>query len=154
GLPNERAKAVWLEVLHWSRDHRDTETCRAGLSPHAPYSVNHGLIRTAAWNGWCIAIHLAETLAELELLEQRSGAFVGFLQELGVWFPGGLAPSLEWILRRTRRASSVLYVHGNYLPLDAPISRNGTIVYCARTHAAFGHPRHPFREFLARGVRV
>ena len=32
--------------------------------------------------------------------------------------------------------------------------RNGTIVYCPRTHAAFGHPPHPFREFLARGVRV
>jgi cytosine/adenosine deaminase-related metal-dependent hydrolase len=29
-----------------------------------------------------------------------------------------------------------------------------SIVYCPRTHAAFGHPTHPFREFLARGVRV
>jgi cytosine/adenosine deaminase-related metal-dependent hydrolase len=27
-------------------------------------------------------------------------------------------------------------------------------VYCPRTHAAFGHPPHPFRESLARGVRV
>src|SRR5205823_4598822 len=26
--------------------------------------------------------------------------------------------------------------------------------YCPRTHAAFGHPPHPFREFLSRGVRV
>src|SRR5262249_1612760 len=30
----------------------------------------------------------------------------------------------------------------------------GTIVYCPRTHAAFGHTPHPFREFLNRGVRV
>jgi cytosine/adenosine deaminase-related metal-dependent hydrolase len=29
-----------------------------------------------------------------------------------------------------------------------------TVVYCPRTHAAFGHPPHPFREFLKRGVRV
>ena len=29
-----------------------------------------------------------------------------------------------------------------------------SIVYCPRTHAAFRHPPHPFREFLARGVRV
>jgi cytosine/adenosine deaminase-related metal-dependent hydrolase len=29
-----------------------------------------------------------------------------------------------------------------------------TIVYCPRTHAAFGHPPHPFCEFLQRGVRV
>src|SRR5262249_36601051 len=31
---------------------------------------------------------------------------------------------------------------------------NGTVVYCPRTHAAFGHPLHPFRELLARGVRI
>ena len=29
-----------------------------------------------------------------------------------------------------------------------------SVAYCPRTHAAFGHPPHPFREFLARGVRV
>src|SRR5262249_7623704 len=29
-----------------------------------------------------------------------------------------------------------------------------TVVYCPRTHAAFGHPPHPFRQFLAAGVRV
>jgi cytosine/adenosine deaminase-related metal-dependent hydrolase len=28
------------------------------------------------------------------------------------------------------------------------------VVYCPRTHAAFGHAPHPFRELLARGVRV
>ncbi len=31
---------------------------------------------------------------------------------------------------------------------------HSSIVYCPRTHAAFGHPPHPFREFLQRGVRV
>jgi cytosine/adenosine deaminase-related metal-dependent hydrolase len=31
---------------------------------------------------------------------------------------------------------------------------NATIVYCPRTHAAFGHPPHPFRDFLKRGIRV
>src|SRR5262249_31195645 len=47
-----------------------------------------------------------------------------------------------------------LIVHGNYLPTDSPIHRNDTVVYCPRTHAAFGHPPHPFRKFLNRGVRV
>ena len=31
---------------------------------------------------------------------------------------------------------------------------SASIVYCPRTHAAFGHPPHPFRDFLARGTRV
>jgi cytosine/adenosine deaminase-related metal-dependent hydrolase len=29
-----------------------------------------------------------------------------------------------------------------------------TIIYCPRTHAAFGHHPHPFREFLARDIPV
>ena len=47
-----------------------------------------------------------------------------------------------------------LFAHGNYLPTTAVVPQNAAVVYCPRTHAAFGHPPHPFREFLARGVRV
>jgi cytosine/adenosine deaminase-related metal-dependent hydrolase len=154
GLPAERARKAWREMLLRTKAHESTATCRAGVSPHAPYSVNASLIRAPAWNGFLTTIHLAETTAELELFTTRSGPFVGFLEELGVWAPDGLAPSIEWILTRTRKARSVLYVHGNYLAPSAPIPANGTIIYCPRTHAAFGHPPHPFREFLARGVRV
>ena len=39
-------------------------------------------------------------------------------------------------------------------PHPATIPPHSSIVYCPRTHAAFGHPPHPFRDFLARGVRV
>ena len=66
----------------------------------------------------------------------------------------GLAPSVNWVLWQTARASPLLYVHGNYLRPDAPLPKNASIIYCPRTHAAFGHPPHPFRDFLARGVRV
>ncbi len=152
GLSQDRWTAAWKGVILWN--HGQSDTCRPGLSPHAPYSVNAGLIRTCAWNGWLTTIHLAETTAELELLEHHAGPFVPFLQDLGVYAPEGLAPDINWILRRTGRAPSVLYAHGNYLSPDAPIPPNGTIVYCPRTHAAFGHPPHPFRDFLARGVRV
>src|SRR5207247_4400900 len=49
---------------------------------------------------------------------------------------------------------AVVIAHGNYLPADFEISSRVTVVYCPRTHAAFGHDPHPWREFLARGVRV
>src|SRR5262249_29661943 len=73
GRPTERAKQAWLDMLSWRRGLSPSATCRPGLSPHAPYSVNAGLIRSIAWNGWVMTIHLAESLAELELLEHRSG---------------------------------------------------------------------------------
>ena len=155
GLRQDQIREMWIEdVIRWKQGREDHHTCRIGMSPHAPYSTNAAIIRSVAWNGWPMTIHLAETFAELELLEHHSGPFVPFLEELGVWNPGGLAPSIDWILRRTRRSPNVIYAHCNYLPSNVPIPPNGTIIYCPRTHAAFGHPPHPFREFLARGIRV
>jgi aminodeoxyfutalosine deaminase len=154
GLPLDRARQAWQQWLQWQDQHHDSPTCRRGLSPHAPYSIHHELIGDAAATHLPLAIHLAETKAELELLADHSGPFQGFLSELGVWDPTGLTPSVDEILRTTAQARYMLYIHANYLPPHVSIPSNGTIVYCPRTHAAFGHPPHPFREFLARGVRV
>jgi cytosine/adenosine deaminase-related metal-dependent hydrolase len=154
GLPNDRAFRAFAETMAWEKRLRPSNTCRPGVSPHAPYSVHAGNIRSAAWNGYRTCIHLAETAEEVELLTRRTGPFVRFLQDLGVWEPGNLAPSIDWILWRMRRAPVALFAHGNFLPPDASVPPHGAVVYCPRTHAAFGHPPHPFRELLARGVRV
>jgi aminodeoxyfutalosine deaminase len=152
-LPHTRVMSAWADVVQWANDHPDTPTCRAGVSPHAPYSVHKALIEAAA-RLWPVCIHLAETIAERELLERHDGAFVPFLSELGVWDPSGLAPSWEWIIWKASRATAALFAHGNYLPPDTRLPPNATVVFCPRTHAAFGHPPHPFRELMANGVRI
>jgi aminodeoxyfutalosine deaminase len=153
GLPSARVSGTWAELVRWATDHADTPTCRVGVSPHAPYSVHRALIEAAA-RLWPVCIHLAESPAERELLHDRSGPFVAFLQELGVWDPAGLAPSWDWVAWRASRAPVALLAHGNYLSPETPLPPNSAIVYCPRTHAAFGHPPHPFREWLRRDVRV
>ena len=154
GLPSDRAKQAWWDFVKWLQAHPASPTCRPGVSPHAPYSVNRSVIRAAAYTGLPMTIHLAETNAELELLKDRRGAFVTFLSELGVWDPSGLATGPDGVLRLTRRAASVLFAHGNYLDPGACFPPGATVVYCPRTHAFFGHAPHPFRALLARGVRV
>jgi cytosine/adenosine deaminase-related metal-dependent hydrolase len=154
GLPSARASRAWWDLLRWRREHQDTPTCRRGASPHAPYSANLSLLRAAAWNGFPLAVHLAETAAERELLEGHSGPFVPFLQELGVWDPSGLAKNYDEILWRSSRAPSIVFAHGNYLPAESRIPEHSAVVYCPRTHAHFRHPPHPIADFLARGVRV
>ena len=153
GLPGGRVMSAWSEVVQWAHEHPDTPTCRAGVSPHAPYSVHRTLIEAAA-RLWPICIHLAESPAERDLLERHDGPFVPFLRDLGVWDPAGLAPSWDWIIWKASRAPAALFAHGNYLPPDTPVPPNATIVYCPRTHAAFGHPSYPLPELLRRGVRV
>jgi cytosine/adenosine deaminase-related metal-dependent hydrolase len=102
-----------------------------------------------------LAIHLAETLAEIELLHHHRGPFVVFLKELGVWDKDGLMESTKRVMQIIyTRAKPRLFVHCNHLAPSARIPRGSAVVYCPRTHAAFGHPPHPFRDFLKRGVHV
>jgi cytosine/adenosine deaminase-related metal-dependent hydrolase len=153
GLSIERARQC-SDLILGESSRPESPTCRRALSPHAPYSTGIATIRSAAWNGYWLAIHIAETREELQLLAHHTGPFREFLIELGAWAPQYLATSIEQVLRRCNRSPCVLYVHANFLQPDTWIPPHASIVYCPRTHAAFGHPPHPFREFLKRGVRV
>ncbi len=170
GLPRQRADAAWEAAQAWllnaippewweAEGTGTADRCRPGVSPHAPYSVRRDLYRRAAdWtSSWLKvpwATHLAESQAELQLLREHAGPFVDFLQELKVWAPDGLVANPAEVIELSRKVPNVLLVHGNYLPPDGPIWPNQTIVYCPRTHAAFGHPPHPLPMLLDRGVRM
>lgn len=170
---------VFRELLGFSRDgvaeqlataHRHLNRTTAasplprGLSPHAPYSVHPdlftGVIQLAAAQQVPVAMHLAETRAELELLSHGTGELAEMLRELGVWkadlFPSALR-TLDF-LRGLAEAPHGLVVHGNYLrPEDVEFlcgAPHLTVVYCPRTHAAFGHEPHSWRGLVQRGVRV
>jgi cytosine/adenosine deaminase-related metal-dependent hydrolase len=159
GLPFERAMEMAQQAYSWLQAHPATPSCRPALSPHAPYSTHQALYHEAAKFAGCfgvpLATHLAETAAELDLLAGHPSPFLDFLVDLGVWNPKGLASKPSEYVRACRRFTrALLLVHCNFLPARTYIPREGAVVYCPRTHAAFGHPPHPFREFLRRGVRV
>jgi cytosine/adenosine deaminase-related metal-dependent hydrolase len=158
GLSKERAEQAAELARNWLKDHPATQTCRPGLSPHAPYSVRRDLFTQAALMARAskapLAVHVAESQAELDLLHHQRGPFVDFLKDLGVWDPDGLADSPDQVMKLCDQRIPKLFIHCNYLAPSTRIARTSTIVYCPRTHAAFGHPPHPFREFLSRGVRV
>ena len=168
GLPRERADRAWRAAQEWLHLQRSSQyskfpeeycqtRCSPGLSPHAPYSVHRVLFRHAAhWAQRRVpaAVHVAESRAELQLLRELRGPFVDFLKELNVWAPEGLVSGPTQILEMFAHAPGVLIVHANYLPADAPLYPGQTVVFCPRTHAAFGHPRHPLPALLERGRRV
>ena len=163
GLTAERAATqAQLGAEHLQATTRPSQLT-AGLSPHAPYSVRPDLFDAAV--AQCdryhapFAMHLAETTAERELLRSADGPFRTFLESLGLWQPelfGGrdLRPWLEAISNLPQG----LIVHGNDLHADelAVLARapHLTLVYCPRTHAAFGHSRHPWLDLLNLGGSV
>jgi cytosine/adenosine deaminase-related metal-dependent hydrolase len=154
GLPEDRARQAWHDLSAWLLAHPATPTCRPGISPHAPYSTRWCLFSVAPVLGAPVATHLAETHEEMDLLTFQGGPFVPFLKELGVWEPEALVRDLDRALTLLNGTNPVALVHGNFLPWTGYVPDNCSLVYCPRTHAAFGHPPHPFREFLRRGVRV
>jgi cytosine/adenosine deaminase-related metal-dependent hydrolase len=153
GLTVERANGAFTAYQEWVEAIEDTPTCRRGISPHAPYSAAKWLYWRAYDDDVPIATHLAESREELELLADRSGPFAEFLRRLGLWVPEQMFEGVREVSDLLAVTVPVALAHGNYLD-DVPIPDNATIVYCPRTHAAFGHAPHPWRAFLARGVRV
>ncbi|MBC8112862.1 MAG: amidohydrolase family protein, partial [Candidatus Saccharimonas sp.] len=144
--------------------HHSPLTTLLGLSPHAPYSVHpelfRGAVELARQSGRPLAIHLAETEAELELLADGTGEFRELLEEFGLWreglFGGGKRP-MQY-LETLAESPAPLIVHGNYLD-DAELRflaarPHMTLVYCPRTHAAFGHREHPWRRLREWGGSV
>jgi cytosine/adenosine deaminase-related metal-dependent hydrolase len=101
-----------------------------------------------------LATHLAESREEGELLEYHRGPFVPFLSELGVWDEHGLVIGAQEVLQLTAQTDNTLLVHGNYLDPETAIPPRVSIIYCPRTHAAFGHAPYPLRALLGKGVRV
>jgi cytosine/adenosine deaminase-related metal-dependent hydrolase len=154
GLPVERARLACERLEQWARTADSTANCRIGVSPHAPYSVRVALFETAGKCGLPVATHVAESAEEMELLASHRGPFVQFLHDVGAWDPDGLVKDADAVIRLLSSASATLFVHCNFLPATTVIPPPASIVYCPRTHAAFGHPPHPFRAFLSRGVRV
>jgi cytosine/adenosine deaminase-related metal-dependent hydrolase len=149
---------AYFNAHAWLSKRANASTCRKALSPHAPYTVRLLLfaiaVKRCAEEGLPEAIHLAESHGEVDLVEHRAGEFVSFLAEFGFSDMDKLVTAFTDLIQLHPPPVSCVFVHCNYLSPDTAFGPNQSVVYCPRTHAAFGHPPHPFREFLRRGVRV
>jgi len=135
-----------------------------GVSPHSPYTVEPDGIRACADAATRLQLplcmHLAETEAESQFTRDAAGPFRIFLDELGFWderascshlSPVALAHACSALGPRT------VLAHCNYVDdedIDLFVRTGVHVVYCPRTHAAFGHQPHRFDAMLNAGVNV
>ena len=152
GLGAERGASMAQHGREWMTE--DDAILQRGLSPHASYSAGR-VIFNSLQNSDVVCTHLAESPEELELLDHRTGPFVSYLQSLGAWHPSELL-TMDEILAVAHRVKRFVITHGNYLKPEQwrELPKSASVVYCPRTHAAFGHEPHPFRQMLADGVNV
>lgn len=143
----------------WSSDR-----LRLGLSPHSPYTVEPDAMgecaKRAASANAPLCIHLAETYDEAQFTQHTTGPLAAYLKELGVWdeaIPKGGCNPVELIDRVGMLTPRTLLAHANYVD-DQDIRRiaatGASVAYCPRTHHAFGHKPHRYREMLQAGINV
>jgi cytosine/adenosine deaminase-related metal-dependent hydrolase len=143
----------------------EREDLRAGIEPHAPYSLDlngyRRCVEEARRHGMPIATHLAETRDEAEFLARHRGEFRRLWEALGGWEEGVSRAAGGPIFAMNQLGllhhEPAVLAHVNYVDEEEMAILAGgraSVVYCPRTHAYFGHPPHPFEEMLAAGVNV
>jgi 5-methylthioadenosine/S-adenosylhomocysteine deaminase len=132
-----------------------------GVSPHAPYSVcpDHyrAVTRLALERQLPMAVHLAESTAELDFLRDGSGPFGEWyvLQDLRV--PGRGLPPVRYLRDLGVFEARPLVVHAVQLETDDPgrLAEHGvTVAHCPRSNAYFGHGVAPVPRLREAGITV
>jgi aminodeoxyfutalosine deaminase len=136
--------------------------CRAGLSPHAPYTTVPELLRlssrVARRRRWPLTTHVAEAAMEYEMFVHARGEMFDWLKRSGRDMTDcGLGSPVAHLERCGMLDSNLLVAHANYLGRHDPalLARRGVhVVHCPRSHAYFQHGPFPFRRLIRAGVNV
>jgi cytosine/adenosine deaminase-related metal-dependent hydrolase len=138
------------------------DRCRAGLSPHAPYSTTPRLLRRSAAAArkldLLVATHVAESATEVEMFQHGRGEMFEWLErnERDMSDCNGVSP-VQHLARQRLLGSHLLAVHLNYLaPGDARLlaKKNVSVVHCPRSHNYFKHQPFPYRPLANAGVNI
>jgi cytosine/adenosine deaminase-related metal-dependent hydrolase len=135
---------------------------RLGVSPHAPYSVSGalyaGVAQLARERGYPIAVHIAESVAESDLLGSASGGFAEAWRGRGIPLPNppGRTP-LAWLDQHGVLGPTTLCIHvvqASSKDLVLLARRDAAIAHCPRSNACHGHGAAPLRSMLDHAIRV
>jgi 5-methylthioadenosine/S-adenosylhomocysteine deaminase len=140
---------------------RATPLVRVGISPHAPYSVSDELFaavaRLAVEEMLPVAVHIAESEDEQQLVTQGTGRYAEFLHSRDIpVVPRGDHP-VQLLERAGLLRAGTLLIH--CVRVDAGtvkgIAAAGCgVAHCPASNARFGHGIAPLQEMLRAGVRV
>jgi cytosine/adenosine deaminase-related metal-dependent hydrolase len=149
---------------------------RLGVSPHAPYTVSGPLYaRVAAWarsESLPLAVHLAESPSESELVARGTGPFAEAWRARGIPLldhpsqrgsqsggggAGRPATPVQWLDEHGVLGPNTLCIHA--IQLDAGdiglLARRGAaIAHCPLSNAAHGHGAAPLAALRRAGIRV
>ena len=139
----------------------ESDLVRAGLSPHAPYTVSAPQLelisRLAIDEELPVMMHAAESQAEKLFMSEGLGPFAEGLRARGLeWQAPGISTT-EYLKRHGVLETKLLLAHCiNVDDYDLElIKQSGAgIAHCPTSNAKLGHGRALFASFLSHGINV
>ena len=140
---------------------KTSDLVRVGISPHAPYTVSDDLFRASAALAMAeqlpMAIHIAESEVESQLVVEAKGAFAEGLRARGIEVRPRGKSSIDLLAKLGALDQRPLLIHcvrvdGNDLDLIA--ARKAKVAHCPTSNAKLGHGIAPLVETLAAGIDV
>ena len=139
-----------------------TTRVRVGVSPHAPYSVSGPLFRAVA--DWSraeqlpLAVHVAESSAEVQLLLAGFGPFAEAWRERGIALPSptGRSP-IQWLAEHGVLSKLSLCIHAVQVTSDdiqSMADSGAAVAHCPISNQVHGHGAAPLAAMLDAGIRV
>lgn len=132
-----------------------------GVSPHAPYTVGPELLAQAVGyaleRGLPLAMHLAESSAEVEFVTAGRGAFADNWRERGIPLPYPARSPLAYAEVAGVLGPDLLAIHAVQAdPEDVALlaETDTAVAACPRSNRRHGHGDPPLAELLGAGVRV
>ena len=139
----------------------ETELVKAGISPHAPYTVSRKLFEKiteySISENIKISVHAAESLEEKELLENGAGFFAEVYKNYGYEWTSPNCSPVEYLANiGVLRAKPLLAHCVNVSAADIElIKKSGSkIAHCPKSNAKFGHGIAPLEKFLDAQIAV
>ena len=139
----------------------ETPLVRVGVSPHAPYTVSDDLFRAtamlAAELSLPIAVHIAESEVEHELVVNARGSFADGLRRRGIPVSSRASSPIQLLASLGVLDRGPLLIHCVRVGADdvASIARSrSSVAHCPASNAKLGHGIAPLDEMLAAGIAV
>lgn len=134
---------------------------RVGISPHAPYTVSDDLYRAATRmareEDLPMAVHIAESSAERELVTRGGGDFAAGLRARNIATPARARGPIQLLRNLDVLSVAPLLIHCVDVDEDdvAAIAAAGApVAHCPIANARLGHGVAPVPELIAAGVVV